>query len=145
MSDNLVAKWWNEAWADGLWAAAWEKSVAGLTPEQAVWQPAPGRHSIWQIVEHMSFWREHVLRKHADQPGFDDATIAKRNFPQPAAPSADEWEAVCDRFRDTHQRMADALTSAADLSTLAYLLPHDAYHIGQVNYLRALQGLPPVV
>jgi len=27
---------------------------------------------------------------------------------------------------------------------LRYLLPHDAYHLGQVMYVRALQGLPAI-
>src|SRR6185503_3362504 len=60
---ELFAKWWNEAWSSGLWAASWSKSIDDLSPQQAAWSPAPGRHSIWQIVLHMAFWRETWLRR----------------------------------------------------------------------------------
>jgi hypothetical protein len=30
---DLVTKWWSEAWTEGLWAAAWSKSLDGLTPQ----------------------------------------------------------------------------------------------------------------
>jgi hypothetical protein len=55
MDRPALVKWWYEAQAEGLWAASWAKAVAGLTPQQAAWTPAPGRHSIWQIVEHIVF------------------------------------------------------------------------------------------
>jgi hypothetical protein len=59
---ELVIKWWDEAWTEGLWAAAWSKSLNDLTPAQAAWRPPATvggeRHSIWQLVLHMIFWRE---------------------------------------------------------------------------------------
>src|SRR3954471_21578609 len=51
---ELIQKWWQDAWTEGLWSASWSKSLDGLTPDQAAWQPpsAPGvtgnRNSIHQ-------------------------------------------------------------------------------------------------
>ena len=59
MQRDELLKLWNDAWTEGLWAAAWGKAIDDLTPAQATWTPAPGRHSIWQIVNHVIFWREH--------------------------------------------------------------------------------------
>ena len=84
---DLFLKWWGDAWDAGLWAAAWSKSVEGLAPEQAAWQPA-GRdtaphHSIWQIVEHMIFWRENGLGRLDGGPRPTETELKSSNFPQP--------------------------------------------------------------
>src|SRR6187549_87035 len=68
MDRELLTKWWGEAWDEGLWAAAWGKAIDGLTAKQAATQPAPGRKSIWQIVNHMIFWRENHLAQLAGKP-----------------------------------------------------------------------------
>lgn len=141
--DHLLA-WWNEAWTSGLWAAPWPKLVDDLLPSQAAWTPAAARHSIWQIVEHVIFWREVALQRSAGGGGPSDGHVARRNFPHPTEPSATEWESTRRRFAESQQRVAAALADPArDAETLRNLLPHDAYHLGQVAYVRALQGLPP--
>ena len=145
MDRETIVKLWNEAWTSGLWAAAWSKSVEGLTAAQATWQPTPQRHSIWQIVEHMIFWRETGLARAAGGPQPSDDEIAKRNFPSPAGPTDAAWQTLVKRFRETQERVAAAIANPKiPLDRFPYLLAHDAYHIGQINYVRALQGLPPV-
>lgn len=141
----LLAAFWNEAWTDGLWAAAWSKSVDGLTPQQAAWSPAPGRHSIWQIVLHMIFWRENELRRFNEGVAPTEAQIAAGNFPTIGEISEHAWADTRARLADTHQKIAAALADPSrSLDRARYLIPHDAYHFGQINYLRALQNLPPI-
>jgi hypothetical protein len=136
---------WNEAWETGLWAASWKGSIEGLTPAQAVWQPAPGRHSIWQTVLHMVFWRENELRRTASgvKPTADE--IARLNFPAPEQVTQAAWDEARRRFADTQGRLAAVIADpATNIDRISYLLPHDAYHTGQINYLRAMQGLKPI-
>jgi hypothetical protein len=45
------------------------KVVQDLTPARAAWTPAPGRNSIWQIVNHVCGWREYTLSKFDGRPG----------------------------------------------------------------------------
>jgi DinB superfamily len=44
---------------------AWQPSLAmavrGLTAAQAAWRPGPNRHSIWQIVRHVTRWKQATL------------------------------------------------------------------------------------
>ena len=92
---DLFLKWWGDAWDAGLWAAAWSKSVEGLAPEQAAWQPA-GRdtaphHSIWQIVEHMIFWRENWLGRLDGGPRPTEAELKSCNCPLPGDVSDRAW------------------------------------------------------
>lgn len=149
---DLFLRWWGDAWEIGNWSAAWSKAVDGLTPEQAAWSPmnAPGvavgeRHSIWQIVEHMIFWRENVLARMDGANAPSDPDRATRNFPKIIDRSEAAWSDTLRRFRATHDRITEAVRDRYEVAAPAmWLLPHDSYHIGQVAYLRAMLGLPPI-
>lgn len=143
MEREALLKQWNEAWETGLWAAAWKKSLDGLTSAQAAWKPGPQRHSIWQIVEHVTYWREVALNRTAGGEGPSEEEVAQRNFPQPVSATEAAWQDLVRRFGETQRQVAAALQKpATKLEQLQYLVPHDCYHFGQVAYLRALQGLP---
>jgi uncharacterized damage-inducible protein DinB len=145
MDRQMLAKWWGQAWNEGLWAAAWSRSLQGLTPEQAAWSPAPERHSIWQMVNHMAFWREHELGLLAGQPRASQEEIAAGNFAKPTEVSRQAWESTVARLERSQQAIAAALAEpSTNIDRLRYLLPHDCYHFGQISYLRALQGLPAI-
>lgn len=145
MDRTWIAEWWNEAWDAGLWAAPWSKAIDGLTPQQAAWSPAPGRKSIWQLVHHMTFWRENWLGKLAGKSKADVAEVERRNWEAPAEITPAAWARSLDRFKQSQQKMAAALADPkSPTKDIAYFLPHDCYHFGQVMYLRAMQGLPSI-
>ena len=148
---ELALKWWNDAWTEGVWAASWSKSLDGLTPEQAAWQPpnAPGipgkRHSIWQEVLHMIFWREGWLRRAATGQKLTKEETAAGSFPEVAEVSGAAWDKVRKHFEDTQARMARALDDPANEGhPLKYFVVHDCYHFGQINMMRAMLGFPPI-
>jgi hypothetical protein len=145
MEREALAKWWDDAWEGGLWAAPWGQSVQDLTPEQAAWKPAAGRHSIWQIVTHIIFWRELDLGLLAGRPKPGKDEINARQFAEPAEVTAAAWRSTIDRLADTQRQLSAAIRDPAhSLARVQYLLPHDCYHFGQINYLRAMQGLKPI-
>lgn len=140
-----IAAWWDDVLTDGHWAASWRASLVGLTAEQAAWSPAPGRHSIWQIVLHMVFWREVVLRRTCTGQSTPPDERARLNFPDITDRSESAWAEAIRRLDDTHARVAAALRDPDPGNDgFAEFLPHDAYHFGQINYLRALQGIKTV-
>ncbi|HVU65465.1 MAG TPA: DinB family protein [Phycisphaerales bacterium] len=148
---ELLHSWWNDAWSEGLWTASWAKSLEGLTAAQAAWSPpsqspdAGTRHSIWQIVLHMVFWREDALARLAGAPKPTQDQLARLNFPVITDTSEDAWAATRQRFADSQQRIAAALADgAANIERLRYILPHDCYHFGQINLIRAMLGFPPI-
>ena len=145
---ELVNRWWSEAWTEGLWAASWPKALEGLTPEQAAWRP-PGvagkRHSIWQLVLHMVFWRESWLRRAATGQKPSEQELATCNFPEIKEVSQRAWDEALARFGSTQDRTAAALKELDPKNDpITYYLPHDCYHMGQIMYLRAMQGLAPI-
>jgi hypothetical protein len=148
---ELALKWWNEALNDGLWAAPWRKSIEDLTARQAAWAPpsAPGvagpRHSIWQIVLHMVFWRENWLGRLEGGARPTDDETAQFNFPAITDISEAAWAQARNRLMQSHDRIAAALKERGpEADSVMYFLPHDCYHFGQISYLRAMQGLKPI-
>lgn len=144
--------WWDHTWAAE--GAVWARALEGLTAEQAAWSPpnAPGvadtagvRRSVWQIVEHMIFWRENmVLRAEGQNAPTREAFLA-RNFPEIRDRSEGPWADTRRRFDDSHRAVGAAVRAWPERAGQAMeLLPHDAYHIGQVCYLRAMLGLAPL-
>ena len=147
---DLWSKWWD----DDIWITPWSKALAGLTYEQAAWSPSPGRHSIWQIVNHVVYWREVTLDRIAAAPVPRHDPAHDDPFSPPAARDEASWQRDRDRLFDSHQQMQTAMDNAAPRTDYAaddprqrlqYHLAHDAYHLGQIMYLRAMQGLPPVL
>ncbi|MGH7244621.1 MAG: DinB family protein [Phycisphaerales bacterium] len=153
---EFVTKLWNDAFTQGLWAASWSKSLEGLTAQQAAWQPpdavslhgqAGKRHSIWQNVLHMCLWREHWLRRLVGQktPKED---LERLNFPEITDISEGAWASARARFIESQKQIGAALANSAvsdeQFEAIAHFLPHDCYHFGQINYLRAMQGLQPI-
>lgn len=142
---SLLAGLWNDGWNEGLWAAAWGKSIEGLTPQEAAWSPAPGRHSIWQIVLHMCFWREESLRRVDGQVKAAAEVVKANNFPEISTVSAKAWEDARERLARSQAAVLAAMQGGPnDPSRLMYLITHDSYHMGQINYLRAMLGKSPI-
>lgn len=44
------------------WQPPLEAAPRGLSDAQAAWKPASPRHSIWQIVCHVTLWKRGVLQ-----------------------------------------------------------------------------------
>lgn len=142
---ELGLKWWRDAWSEGLWAAGWKQSLEGLTASQAAWVPAPRRHSIWQTVLHMIFWRESWLRRESTGERTTADERERLNWPVVTDPSESAWAEVKARFERTQQGIEERLASgAASAGPMLYFLPHDCYHFGQINANRAMLGLPAI-
>lgn len=146
-----LQSWWNDAWTEGLWSASWSKSIDGLTAAQASWLPQHSgrKHSIWQHVLHMIFWRDNCLRRVTpatlnQRPTEDD--IKRLNFPDLTDTSEQAWTIAKTRFQESQARIAAAFAdpSIQDIRLLSYLIPHDCYHFGQINMIRGMLNLPAI-
>jgi hypothetical protein len=38
-------------------------SLRGITPAQAAWRPAPGRHNVWELAVHAAYWKYVAWRR----------------------------------------------------------------------------------
>jgi uncharacterized damage-inducible protein DinB len=119
-------------------------AVDGVTAEQAMWTPGKGNHSIGQLAYHIWYWDQRALsdfkgEKKAPFDGNNNETFD--NF------TADQWT---DLVKKLNQVLADwdkAVTDAndeqlaANASLIAHVGAHNAYHVGQILYVRKQHGI----
>lgn len=118
-------------------------ALEGLTPEQAKWKDGSGNHSVGQLASHLIFWNLQQLNKFKNlpQPAFDGNNDETFN-------SFDEnsWKATVQKLDSVLTAIEKAIETADDAklqswySTLAHINAHNAYHTGQMIYIRKLQG-----
>jgi uncharacterized damage-inducible protein DinB len=116
---------------------------AGLTAEQAFWKPGNGDHSVAELVSHLLFWDKQQL-----------ATFKGEKAPAYSGKNDDTFQMVDKGNWDAAVRELDAVmtgwekaVAAADdatlpkfASTIAHISAHNAYHTGQILYIRKQQG-----
>src|SRR5277367_1378486 len=118
-------------------------AVAGLTAEQASWTDGKGNHSVGQLTNHLIFWNRQALAK------FKGETPAKfdgNNDETFNAFDSKKWNDTVKQLDDVMTEWEKAVEAADDkkiqaaASTIAHIGAHNAYHIGQIIYVRRLQG-----
>jgi uncharacterized damage-inducible protein DinB len=118
-------------------------AVAGLTAEQARWTPSGGNHSVGQLTYHLVFWDKQALaRFKGEKPekfsGNNDETFNEFDSKQ--------WNDLVKQLDEVLTEWEKAVEAAddkkidAEASTIAHVGAHNAYHIGQIVYVRTLQG-----
>ena len=118
-------------------------AVQGLTAEQAKWTPANGGHSVGQLAYHIWFWNSQELsRFRGDKsPGFsgnNDETFNDYNAAQ-----WDDLVKKLDQVMTDWEKAVEAADDqklAANASMIAHVGAHNAYHIGQILYVRKLEN-----
>jgi uncharacterized damage-inducible protein DinB len=118
-------------------------AIEGLTPEQAKWKDGSGNHSIGQLTSHLIFWNLQQLTRFngMPQPSFDGNNDETFNNYDNA-----NWKASVQKLDSVLTAIEKAVTEADDAqlkawySAIAHIGTHNAYHTGQIIYIRKLQG-----
>jgi len=133
------------------WFVPIDTAVAGLTADQAKWVPknAAGQidpdanHSVGMLTWHLLFWNQRALARLKGEPvppapSSNDETFNDFN-PASWNQTLHDLDAVLTQLED--------LVASADDATLEKIAPaiehistHNAYHTGQILYVRKLQG-----
>ena len=118
-------------------------AIAGLTAEQANWKDSSGNHSIAQLATHLIFWNQQLLSKFkGEQPTAFDGNNKETFSPV----DKNTWEATAKKL-DNILTEWEQLIQAADetklkewYSSIAHIGTHNAYHTGQIIYIRKMKG-----
>lgn len=125
------------------WFVPASVAVDGLTAEQAKWSPGKGNHSVGQLAYHLWYWDNRALAEFKGEkpPAFDgNNNETFDNF------TAAQWDDLVKKLNqvmtdwETAVEKADDQTLAEKASLIAHVGAHNAYHIGQILYVRKLQG-----
>ena len=118
-------------------------AVAGLTAEQANWKDNTENHSIAQLTTHLLFWDKRALDKFTGktQSAFDGDN--KETF----TPVTEKtWNAAIQSLDSVLTAWEVAVQNAGEkklkewYSTIAHIGTHNAYHTGQILYIRKMKG-----
>jgi hypothetical protein len=125
------------------WFVDANTAVEGLTPVQASWTDGKGNHSVGQLANHLLFWNSEELAKFKGEPpvkfsGNNDETF--NNF------DSKNWPATVKQLDQVLTDWEQAVEAADETklkdwySIIAHVGAHNAYHIGQIIYVRKEQG-----
>jgi uncharacterized damage-inducible protein DinB len=137
---------------DPSWYLPFSDSVANLSEEEAFWKPNSDCHSIAEIVHHLLYWNEtwqtRYKKSHVDAvPSIgnnNESFFIKEN----------------EKFFELKEKLLEVLLNWQELISefvvesdvngfpmpakwweiLGNVTTHNAYHIGQIVYIRKLQG-----
>ena len=134
-----------------------DAALEALTAAQARRRPSKKLTTVWEQLAHVVFWQESVLETLRGGSPAAPETAAGGWPPMPGSRGADkEWEALKGRFRASLAELQliarngdlGAPVGADGESTLVEELltleEHNAYHFGQIVFLRRLiDAWPP--
>jgi len=118
-------------------------AVKGLTAQQASWTDGKGNHSVGQLAYHLVFWNRRNLEQLKGEPspkfsGNNDETFDKFD--------AKSWDQTVKDLDDVMSQLekwletADEAALAKNAQLFTHISTHNAYHIGQIIYVRKEQG-----
>jgi len=125
------------------WFVSPSKAVEGVTAEQASWTDGKGNHSIGQLAYHMMFWNSRNL---ATFKGESPAKFSGNNEETFNSFDTKAWAAIVKQLDQEMTELekfvesADEATLSKFASRIAHIGTHNAYHTGQIIYIRRLQG-----
>jgi hypothetical protein len=115
-------------------------------------KPAGAPHSAWELLEHMRIAQEDIL-DFSRNPGYRDKTFPEDYWPPSAVPPSEEaWDESVKQFESDLKRMRELVADPAQdlFSTIPHgtgqtllreallAADHNAYHLGQLMFLRKL-------
>lgn len=128
--------------------------LAGVGCEVAAAHPIRHVHSIWEIVLHMTSWKNEVRRRLA---GAAAATPEEGDWPDVPAPTPEAWKAAVERLEQAHSALVSAVrelpesklfepthdprdretgSGVSHYVLLHGIVQHDVYHSGQIALVR---------
>ena len=125
------------------WFVPIDVAVEGVTPEQAQWTDGRGNHSIGQLVNHLAFWNERNLEKFEGRTSKAFSGNNDETFNSFDSKTWNETVKRLDRVMKSWEKaveQADDAKLRAAASQIAHIGAHNAYHLGQIIYVRKQQG-----
>lgn len=140
---SILLEQLRNTWNEQDWFVPISKSLENLSAAQAMWKPSDSSHSVGQLAYHLLFWNKESLDKFN---GRKPAAFNGNNNETFTAFTEESWAATVQQLNQVMQDWVTAIQNADDkkleawYSTIAHISTHNAYHTGQILYIRKLAG-----
>ena len=125
------------------WYVPLNDALDGLTAEQAHWTDSTENHSICQIASHLLFWNGRILTAFQGNTPPDFGDNNEVTFTRYCRGDWPETVKKLDSIQTQWERsIADATEEQLNVwsSEVANVSSHNAYHTGQIVYIRKRNG-----
>jgi hypothetical protein len=127
-------------------------ALRGVSPDQALWRPGPGRHNIWELAIHTAYWK-YVVRRRITGDAAGSFERRPSNWPAvPDPPDQRAWRRDIALLEAEHAKLREVVSrlSPADLARRSPkgvwtyreevhgVAAHDLYHTGQIQLIKRL-------
>jgi hypothetical protein len=131
---------------------SFEAAVAGFPVSLRGAKPHGAPHSAWELLEHMRIAQEDIL-DFSRNPAYRDKTFPDDYWPAAVEPPSEEaWEQSVNHFQADLESMRELIAGAPNdlfariphgtgqtlLREALLVADHNAYHLGQLVFLRKL-------
>jgi len=127
-------------------------ALRGLTPRQAAWRPAPGRHNIWEVALHAAYWKYAVARRLKGEKRGSFPHKGSNWFDRPVSLTDQAWRRDLALLEEQHRRLRAAVeelpvaaldrrsagSAQKNVTLISGIAAHDLYHAGQIRLLKVL-------
>jgi uncharacterized damage-inducible protein DinB len=125
------------------WFAPLNVAIDGLSADQANWKEKGADHSIAELTTHIIFWNQQELTKFLNQP---ESKFSGDNNETFSSVDKDSWPATVKKADSLMINWEKAIEGADEkkleswYEIIAHISTHNAYHTGQIVYIRKVQG-----
>jgi uncharacterized damage-inducible protein DinB len=128
--------------------------LQGIDAVTAARRPLPGAHSIWELVLHMTGWKNEVRKRLGGAPAGEPA---EGDWPDVGEPTDTRWRAALEALEAAHRNLIAAVrllpepklfdptndprdrplgVGVTHYVLLHGIVQHDVYHSGQIALLK---------
>lgn len=125
------------------WFVPINVAVEEMTAEQATWKDGSGNHSVGQLTNHLLFWNKRELDKFK---GLPEQKFSGNNEETFNDFDTKKWNDTVKQLDQVMTELEKLVETADDkkleswASEMAHIGTHNAYHVGQIIFVRKLQG-----
>jgi len=156
--DRILAELERDHTGDTWHGSPVTQILRGVTAAQAAARPIPRGHSIWELVLHMTSWKNEVRRRIEGAPAGEPQ---EGDWPSVGDPTDARWAEARAGLDRAHAALAAAVRALSESKVFAPtndprvretgagvshytllhgLVQHDAYHAGQIAILKKALG-----
>lgn len=125
--------------------------LEGITPAKAFWKLHDTDHSIAQLMSHMIYWRQALIKRLAGDLAYRPSMKSEENWRTNEQLKKAGWANLKKSLDESQRHLVSLLENQKDSllkkqysdkatfqNLINGILQHDVYHVGQIAYIKSL-------